>query len=313
MPRPWAFDAIGTSWEIVTDVPVPEYARREVAAVIEQFDRAWSRFRADSAVAAIAAGAPSAIATDDAGAMLAAFDELGAATSGAVNPMIGASLERLGYDASISLHPSGDPLAAPDDWRSRLTSVGAELRLDVPGGVSTGAIDGCTNSNRTIDIGALGKGRLVDLVLPIVVAACPGDVLVDASGDMAARGGAVRVGLEHPRDPRKAIGVIELRDQSLAASASNRRAWGDGLHHVLDARTGMPVRSVIATWAVAPVGMESGAMHADAIATALFFDGGADLAHRWGVRWVRMLSDGRAETSPDCPAELFTAADIVGP
>ena len=82
---------------------------------------------------------------------------------------------------------------------------------------------------------------------------------------------------------------------------------------MLDGRTGMPVRSVIASWAVAPVGMESAAMHADAIATALFFDGGAALAHRWGVHWVRVLSDGRAEASPDCPAELFTVADIVAP
>lgn len=305
MPRLWAFDAIGTSWEIITDVPVPPLARSEVAGVIERFDRAWSRFRADSAVTALAAGAETAIASDDAGAMFAAFAQLGAATSGAVNPLVGASLERLGYGASTSLRagehplaaPSEHPLAAPSDWRSRLTVSGAELRLRKPG---------------LIDVGALGKGRLVDLVLPIVVAACPGDVLVDASGDLAVWGAAMRVGMEHPRDPSKAIGIIELRDQALAASAVNRRAWGDGLHHVLDARTGAPVRSVIASWAVAPAGMESGAMHADAIATALFFEGGASLAHRWGIRWVRVLSDGRAEASPDCPAKLFTAADIVG-
>lgn len=298
MPQSWVFEAIGTSWEIVTDVPVPATARHEIGRVIERFDRAWSRFRSDSAVTALAAGAGSAVVTDDAGAMLAAFEALGAATAGAVNPLVGASLERLGYDASISLRAEGDALAAPANWRGRLVAAGAELRLDGPG---------------MVDVGALGKGRLVDLVLPIVVDACPGDVLIDASGDLAVRGAAVRVGLEHPRDPRKAIGVLEVRDQALAASATNRRAWGDGLHHVLDARTGMPVRSVIATWAVAPVGMQSGAMHADAIATALFFDGGAALAHRWGVHWVRVLSDGRAEASPHCPVELFTSADIVGP
>ena len=68
MPRPWAFEAIGTSWEIVTDVPVPAVARREIAGVIERFDRAWSRFRADSAVTALAAGAGVAVATEDAAA-----------------------------------------------------------------------------------------------------------------------------------------------------------------------------------------------------------------------------------------------------
>ncbi len=62
-------------------------------------------------------------------------------------------------------------------------------------------------------------------------------------------------------------------DAALCASATNRRAWGDGLHHVLDARTGVPVRSVVATWAVG-----ADAMRADAIATALFFEGGPELA-----------------------------------
>jgi FAD:protein FMN transferase len=46
-------------------------------------------------------------------------------------------------------------------------------------------------------------------------------------------------------------------------------------------------------------------MHADAIATALFFEGGAGLAHEWDVEWVRMATDGRVEWSPGSTAELF--------
>lgn len=111
----------------------------------------------------------------------------------------------------------------------------------------------------------------------------------------------MRIGLEHPYDPTKAIGVVELQDAALCASAVNRRAWGDGLHHVLDARTGVPVRTWAATWAIA-----SDAMRADAVATALFFDGGTELAADWGVEWVRMSTDGRAERSAGCPAELFS-------
>ena len=92
--------------------------------------------------------------------------------------------------------------------------------------------------------------------------------MVDASGDLRVRGAASeRIALEHPADPTKAIGVVELRDGALCASASNRRAWGDGLHHVIDAVTGLPTAAVIATWALAP-----DALHADGLATALFFD-----------------------------------------
>ncbi|WP_164861546.1 FAD:protein FMN transferase, partial [Microbacterium sp. CPCC 204701] len=108
----------------------------------------------------------------------------------------------------------------------------------------------------------------------------------------------------HPFDPRRAIGVWEVTDAALCASAVNRRAWpsasGSPLHHVLDARTGLPVRTIAATWAVA-----AEAMTADAVATALFFDGGARLAHESGVEWVRMTTDGRVEWSSGCRAELF--------
>jgi thiamine biosynthesis lipoprotein len=152
-----------------------------------------------------------------------------------------------------------------------------------------------------LDVGALGKGRLVDLVVA-ALARVPGDVVVDAGGDIGVRGAGVRIGLEHPYDPTKAIGVVEVQDQALCASATNRRAWGSGLHHVLDARTGLPVRTWAATWAWAPE-----AMAADAVATALFFDGGVEIAETWGVEWVRMSTDGRVQRSPGCPAELFLA------
>ena len=93
-----------------------------------------------------------------------------------------------------------------------------------------------------------------------------------------------------------------LNDAALCGSAINRRAWGDGLHHVLDARTGLPVRTWAATWALGPE-----AMRADAVATALFFDGGPALAAEWGLDWVRMSTDGRVERSEGWPGELFLA------
>ncbi len=142
--------------------------------------------------------------------------------------------------------------------------------------------------------------------MDLVAALVPGEVVVDASGDLAVRGMPQRVALEHPYDPRRAIGVVTVTDGALCASAANRRTWGDGLHHVLDARTGLPVRTVAATWALA-----DSAMIADAAATALFFEGGPEFAHAHDVHWVRMLTDGRAEWSLGSriergEAELFT-------
>ncbi|MGN8551061.1 UNVERIFIED_CONTAM: FAD:protein FMN transferase [Microbacterium sp. SLM126] len=286
----WRFEAIGTAWEIVTTEPLDARGRVAVSRVVERFDAEWSRFRPDSVVSRLAPAGGSENAPADAVPMLDAYVALAAATDGAVNPLVGSSLERLGYDRAYSL-TAGEPLAAPSDWTRRLSWRGGALALDGPG---------------VIDVGALGKGRLVDLVHALVCALVPGDVVVDAGGDLAVRGTTQRIGLEHPFDPRRAIGVWEVADAALCASAVNRRAWGEGLHHVLDARTGLPVRTVAATWAVAPE-----AMRADAIATALFFDGGARLAHEWGVEWVRMTTDGRVDWSPGCRADLFTRAASV--
>lgn len=281
----WAFDAIGTSWAIDTAAELPTVARDAVSAVIERFDREWSRFRADSPVSELAEGrAASVPAPSDADAMLSLYRELDEATAGAVNPLVGDALARLGYDARLTLAPWGGPQPAPA-WRDLLT-WGDTLSLGAPA---------------TIDVGALGKGRLVDLVLDVVTAHVEGDVVVDASGDLAVRGEPVRVGLEHPYDASRAIGIATVTDGALAASAINRRAWGEGLHHVLDARTGAPVNAFAATWALADT-----AMHADALATALFFDGGPRLAASWNAQWVRMRTDGRVEWSPGFEGEVFS-------
>lgn len=289
-PATWRFDAIGTGWQIDTAEPLGDDARGAVRAVIAAFDREWSRFRPDSLVTALSHGTGTVPAPPDAADMLDAFVELDRATKGAVNPLVGASLEARGYDADYGLRDHG-PRPAPRDWRERLTWTDGRLSITEPA---------------VIDVGALGKGRLVDRVVAVLAPHVHGDVAVDASGDLWVRGAPQRIALEHPYDPRRAIGVVELGDAALCASATNRRAWGDGLHHVLDARTGEPVRTIAATWAIAPAGVPSPTMRADAIATALFFDGGPALAFEWGIEWVRMSTDGRVEWSPGSTAELFT-------
>ncbi|WP_435746191.1 FAD:protein FMN transferase [Microbacterium sp. PMB16] len=278
----WRFDAIGTGWEIETSAELTDADRRAVTAEIERFDREWSRFRDDSDVTRLGREGGELV-SPDARVMLDAYRALSAATDGAVNPLVADSLSALGYDPGYSLI-AGEHLSAPAAWEERVSWTDAAATASVPA---------------LLDVGALGKGRLVDLIMT-VLSGVPGDVVVDAGGDIRVRGSAARIGLEHPFDARKAIGVVLVQDGALCASAINRRAWGSGLHHVLDARTGLPVRTWAATWAFAPE-----AMRADAVSTALFFDGGPALAAMWGVEWVRMTTDGRVERSTGCPAELF--------
>ena len=281
----WTFDAIGTRWQIDTRAALDVTARAEILSLVEDFDRTWSRFRDDSIVADIARS--SGVRTM-AGAepLLDFYDELNDVTDGAVNPLIGQTLSDLGYDADYSLRASSDPAPVPP-WSS--------VVHDGPTLTTTDPV--------VIDVGAAGKGRLVDLVAGLLWQAGKRESTIDASGDIYHCGTEpIRVALEHPGDATRALGVVDLDpEDALCGSASNRRSWGDALHHVLDGRTGRPTSDVVATWVVAP----QSCMIADGLATAHFFVEPAQLLERWDHQFVRMHADGRVIWSPDLRGEVF--------
>jgi thiamine biosynthesis lipoprotein len=279
------FEGIGTGWAVETAEPLhPDVAARVVARV-EEFDRTYSRFRADSLVTSFAATGGTASFPPDAGALFDLYDALYERSDGAVTPLVGRSLETLGYDARYALRRRGDAVVAPD-WRA-VARTGSTLLADEPA---------------LLDVGAAGKGYLVDLVGEVLEAHGVVEYVIDASGDILTRGpSALRVGLEHPFDPSLAIGVVEVSDASVCASGSNRRVWGEGLHHILDGRTGEPTRDVVATWAIA-----DSALVADGLATALFFTDPGHLAEVFDFRFVRLFASGQAERSADLPGELFS-------
>jgi thiamine biosynthesis lipoprotein len=157
-------------------------------------------------------------------------------------------------------------------------------------------------------VGACGKGYLVDLVGGLLEHRLGvDDYVVDAGSDLR-RGPAtpaLRVGLEDPEDAARALGVIEWDAVGLAASATTRRSWGHGLHHILGGRSGRPVAEVLATWATA----ESCA-RADPLATAMFVAGPAEMpqiAALAGEGCALLTSDRRLIRPVAFPGEVFDA------
>jgi FAD:protein FMN transferase len=287
----WRFEAIGTEWSIETPAELDPDARDAVAERIARFDATWSRFRDDSLVAELARDGGRRRLPDESGPLLELYRHLHAATGGRMTPLVGRSLEALGYDAAYRLVP-GAPVAAPA-WADAIAWHADELELDLL-------------RPALLDVGAAGKGLLVDLVGEVLIAHGVADSVVDASGDLRIRGAGIgrteRIALEHPGDPSRAVGIAEPGVGALAASAGDRRAWA-GVHHILDATTGLPAREVLATWTVA-----DDAMTADGAATALFFADGETIAAALGpvrLDWVRMFADGRLECSPSFPGEVF--------
>ncbi|WP_431320077.1 FAD:protein FMN transferase [Rhizobium sp. YTU87027] len=284
------FEAIGTSWEIDTPAPIDAGIRQELLGIVSRFDCTYSRFRKDSIIARISEAVDGGSFTfpSEAEPMFDLYDRLHAATDGAVDPLIGRDLELLGYDREYFLSPRlRDDSLPRASWPRDVVRKGSELSTRRP---------------LTIDLGAVGKGYLVDLVADVLETAGVRDFIVDGSGDMRHLGrSALEVGLEHPLDPTMVIGIAKLLNRSLCASAANRRQWGGNLHHVLDGRTGEPTMDVIATWAIA-----DDAATADGLATALFFGSASRLATAFDFSYVRMFADGRVEASKDFEGELFT-------
>lgn len=284
-----SFEAIGTGWQIDTPEPLAAATLDAVSARIETFDRTWSRFRDDSLVSRIAATPGRWEFGDDAPELFDLYRRLYEATNGAMSPLVGRSLETLGYDRAYSLRPSGAAIAAPS-WDAAVAWDGTALDTIRP---------------VVLDVGAAGKGHLVDIVAAVLAEHGVREVTIDASGDILHVNPApIRVALEHPGDPTSAIGVVSLGGpgaRAIAASATNRRTWGNGLHHVLNATTGLPTTRIIATWVIAET-----ALLADGLATALFFSDPADLAQEFDFQYVRMHSGNRVERSPDLDGELFT-------
>jgi thiamine biosynthesis lipoprotein len=282
----FAFEGIGTQWEISTPCRLAQSVRARLLDRVEKFDADWSRFRADSRVSIMAREPGTFGFPDEAGRLGSLYRTLYGLTDGAMTPLIGASLERLGYDAGYSLKPLGSPLPAPP-WDEVLKWEGTTITTTLP---------------VVLDIGAAGKGLLVDLLADELDAEGLDSFVIDGSGDLLARGSrSTQVALEHPYNPGQAIGIVPLTGRALCASASNRRTWGDGLHHVLDGSTGQPVRTAVATWALADT-----AMLADALATALFFVPGARLEQEFKFSWLTVFSDGSAVHSAKFEGTLFT-------
>lgn len=288
LPNGWQFDAIGTRWQIDTAEPLAPRVTDAVLRRCEAFDLAWSRFRSDSLVSRIERMPGRYPLPEEAPVLLDLYRALYESTDGAVSPLVGRALEQLGYDSSYSLRPATTVSPVPK-WEDAIHWDGTSIETVTP---------------VVLDVGAAGKGYLVDLIGALLVDSGIVEFTIDASGDILHRADdALRVALEHPLDTSKAIGVATLGHGALCASASNRRAW-PGAHHILDALTGRPEERVIATWVTAPTGLV-----ADGLATALFFVDAERLAPRFVVgadfEYARMRRTGVIDRSPEFPGEIF--------
>ncbi len=285
------FEAIGTFWKI--DIQ-KELSSKEEALLLEkiimrigEFDKNYSRFRADSLVIEMSKREGEYELPQDADKMISLYKKMYDVTQGLVTPLIGQVLVDTGYDADYSLVPKTP--TKPLSWEEVMEWKSPILKMHVPS---------------LLDFGAGGKGYLVDIVSEIFESEGIVSYCVDAGGDMRQRSGEeapLSVGLEHPADLESVIGVVKILNMSLCGSAGNRRAWST-YHHIISPETLESPREFLAVWVIA-----ENTLLADLLTTGLFFVKPEVLQEHFKFEYLILSSDYIVEKSPNFNAELFTS------
>jgi thiamine biosynthesis lipoprotein len=237
--------AIGTGVRLVVNGGDLGRARGAVEEVLDAVDRAYSRFRDDSEIAALNARAGERITVSPrlADAILAGL-RAAELTGGAVDPTVGRAMRAIGYDTDFDL--------------VRADAGPIQLRLEPIPGWRTVDMSVATREVRIrpgveLDLGSTGKALAADLAAGAAIEASGGGgVLVSLGGDIAVRGSPPEGGwriliAEDSEAPPDGEGeVIAIETGALATSSTTVRRWRRGdvdFHHLIDPRTGGPVES----------------------------------------------------------------------
>jgi FAD:protein FMN transferase len=219
--------------------------RAAVRGLFEEWELAFSRFRADSELSAVnGVSGPVAAVSPLFARILETALAAAAATRGLVDPTLGVAIEAAGYDRDfeeVEAREEALEPTAPGRWRT-LRLLGP-LLWRPPG--------------TRLDLNGVVKALAVDEALALL----DGDGFVSAGGDVAVRGGAV-VGLPGGD-------ALRVREGGVATSGTTSRRWargGGAQHHLIDPRTGRPARS---RWAEVTV-VAGSCLAADVAAKAAF-------------------------------------------
>jgi thiamine biosynthesis lipoprotein len=239
-------------------------AGEEALDEVEALEAALSRYRSPSDIGRVNAGAAQGPVRVAPGTfrLLQRCRDLSAATQGAFDITVGALLRVWGFVGGTGQRPSPQALA-----EARAASGWERVHLDP----DTGSV-AFERPGVELDLGAIGKGYALDRAMDLLhEAEVPHALLHGGTSSIVTRGMAPngqswRVGLPG-RPGAETQESISLRDESLSISAVWGKAFTEGgeeLGHVLDPRTGEPVRRARCAVVVGPEAAVS-----DALSTAL--------------------------------------------
>lgn len=302
------FPVFGTTGVLVVADDARLYeARQAVDDVLGRVDQTCSRFRPDSDLERVNAGAGRAVAADP--LLLDAVDvALRAArrTGGAVDPTIGQALRVLGYDRDFASLEVGGPTTTV-----RIVPVAGWRQVMVDRTAGTVRVPAGTR----LDLGATAKAWAADRAAGAACRRAGCGVLLSLGGDMAVAGPAPAGGWNVQlsdwcgEDLDGASAVVLIMDGGLATSGTTARRWQAGdqqVHHIIDPATSQPAAT---PWRTVTVAAGS-CLDANVAATAALVMG--DAAPSWlAERHLPahlVAQDGAVTYVAGWPADMAAAA-----
>jgi thiamine biosynthesis lipoprotein len=234
--------ALGTGVRLLVTGGDLEAARGTVVDLLDDVDRAYSRFRPESELSRLNANGGQPLAVSPLfGLAIEAALRAGRLSDGMVDPTVGQAMRAIGYDRDF-----GRALSRPEPIVLRLEPV--------PGwqAVHYDSVRRVASLARGVelDLGSTGKALAADLCAAAALEAMGrGGVLVSLGGDIATAGevpeGGWRVlAADVSSTPSDTDGeVVAIHGGALATSGTTARRWTRGgvvLHHLIDPRTGLP-------------------------------------------------------------------------
>lgn len=270
----------------------PERAQQAASAITQDFNRihhtwhAWQESELTRINAQLPGGAPFPVQADLI-LLLTRAQELSRQSEGLFNPAIGKLIGLWGFH-------SDEPKGPPPDAAAIAALVAQRPAMDdlQLGNESVQS----RNPAVQLDFGAIGQGYAVDAAIAHLRQLGIENAIVNASGDIRVIGrhGARpwRIGIRNPRGPGILASIEMQGDESIVTSGTYERFFeyqGRRYHHVIDPRSGYPVRGLASVTV-----LHGDAVTADAASTALLVAGLKDwkrVARAMGVKQVMLIDE----------------------
>ena len=145
------------------------------------------------------------------------------------------------------------------------------------------------NTGTQIDLGGIGKGYAVDMAARVLKQNGISSALINFAGNIYAFGtppgkDSWVIGLQHPRESEGLLGSFAITDKAVSTSGDYEKFFtieGKRYSHIIDPRTGNPVKGVVSVTIVT-----DNATRADALSTGVFV-----LGAKKGMDLIEQLKD----------------------